>query len=200
MVVPETSTTLLRDLAHDSKNARWGEFVERYRPMMEAFLRERFPSVESDDIIQETLIAIWRILPAWRYSPDEKGSFHNYLTGILRKKAIRAAIKKEKYRERALARASHEQEGVNARDCDEQSWQRSVFEIALKQLLADDSVNNRTREVFRRVAVNGEKPEDVALSFGISRNAVDQMKSRMMARLKKLVGALNEVNGGGYEK
>ena len=61
-------------------------------------------------------------------------------------------------------------------------------------------MNNRTREVFRRVAVNGEKPEDVALSFGISRNAVDQMKSRMMARLKKLVGALNEVNGGGYEK
>ena len=68
------------------------------------------------------------------------------------------------------------------------------MEIALRQLLADDSVHERTREVFRRVAVNGEKPEDVGLSLGVSRNAVDQMKSRMMARLKDLVKALEKTD------
>ena len=34
-IVPTTSTTLLRDLAKDSQHARWGEFVARYRPMMQ---------------------------------------------------------------------------------------------------------------------------------------------------------------------
>jgi len=84
-----TSTTLLRDLARDSQHARWGEFVARYRPMMESFMRERFPSLDADDTIQETLVAVWAALPSYRYAPEEKGHFHNYLTGILRNKALR---------------------------------------------------------------------------------------------------------------
>ena len=56
--VPETSTTLLRDLAASAENARWAEFVTRYRPMMEAYMRERFPSVEADEAIAETLNAL----------------------------------------------------------------------------------------------------------------------------------------------
>ena len=47
--------------------------------------------------------------------------------------------------------------------------------------------------MFRRVAVNGDSPEDVASDFGITRNAVDQMKSRMMARLREFVSALEKV-------
>ena len=53
-LIPETSTTLLKNLAQDAQHVRWGEFVARYRPMMEAFLRKRFPDLEADDIIQET--------------------------------------------------------------------------------------------------------------------------------------------------
>ena len=87
--IPTTSTTLLRDLAQDSQHARWGEFVARYRPMMEAFMRERFPTLEADDVIQETLIELIRVFPIYHYSPKEKGHFHNYLTGILRHRALR---------------------------------------------------------------------------------------------------------------
>ena len=88
--IPETSTTILRDLAQDSQHARWGEFVARYRPMMEAFMRERFPSVDADDVIQETLIALIKAFPVYHYSPEEKGHFRNYLTGILRNKALKS--------------------------------------------------------------------------------------------------------------
>ena len=62
MAVPETSTTLLRDLAKGSQRARWCEFVARYRPMMEAHMRERFSALDADDVIQETLIAVCRIM------------------------------------------------------------------------------------------------------------------------------------------
>jgi DNA-directed RNA polymerase specialized sigma24 family protein len=87
--IPTTSTTLLRDLAQDSQHARWGEFVARYRPMMEAYLRERFPHVDVDDAVQETLIALIKSMPVYRYVPEETGHFHSYLTGILRHKALR---------------------------------------------------------------------------------------------------------------
>ena len=76
-MTPKTSTTLLRDLAQDSQHARWAEFVARYRPMMDAYMRERFPFVEADDAIQETLIALIKTFPVYNYSPEETGAFHN---------------------------------------------------------------------------------------------------------------------------
>ena len=245
--IPTTSTTLLRDVASDSQHARWTEFAKRYRPMMEAYLRERFPSVEADDVIQETLIAVCAALPSYRYAPDEKGHFHNYLTGILRNKALRQlganrrqAEIVEKVREgvpsdgRARSAVSPERSESRKRSLevcappstsstgragaplpghplrgqpsaggyprppsdmmadDEQSWRETLVEIALRQLMNDETIQSRTRQVFLRVAVNGEKPEDVAAAFGIERNAVDQIKKRMMPRLQKIVAALEE--------
>lgn len=88
--IPTTSTMLLRDISGDSTHARWGEFVARYQPMMEAYLHKYYPYLDVDDIIQETLIALVAKLPEYRYVPKETGYFHNYLTGILRRKALRA--------------------------------------------------------------------------------------------------------------
>ncbi len=207
--IPTTSTTLLRDLARDSQTVRWSEFVSRYRPMMEAFLGERFPSVEADDIIQETIVALCEALPSYRYAPDEKGHFRNYLTGILRNKALRQLGKDKRQAEIAdeLRRSRGDapyQTGDSGRAggslpaeyaTDEKSWREALLEVALQQLLNDDSIHSRTRQVFLRVAVNGERPADVAAAFGIERNAVDQIKNRMMIRLRELVAALEKVDG-----
>lgn len=62
-MLQSTSTTLLRDIASSAEHARWSEFVARYRPMMEAFLAERFPSVSAEDVIQETLVALAKAIP-----------------------------------------------------------------------------------------------------------------------------------------
>ena len=152
-------------------------------------MRERFPSLDADDVIQETLIELIRVFPVYRYSPKEKGHFHNYLTGILRHRALRM-MDEEKRRARLVAEMRH----VDV-EADDTAWRESLMEIALQQLLADTSIHERTRLVFARVAVNGEKPDDVAAAFGITRNAVDQMKSRLMARLKELIAALEKADG-----
>lgn len=207
--IPATSTTLLRDLANDSQHARWSEFVTRYRSMMEAFMRERFPSLDADDVIQETLIAVWAALPSYRYVPEEKGYFHNYLTGILRNKALRQLHKEQRQAEIAdemrrsrgdvpqcmanggRARSPSVSQGVIQGD-DEQSWRVTLVEIALQQLMSDESIQSRTRQVFLRVVVNGEKPEAVAAAFGITCNGVYLIKNRMMPRLQKIVAALEK--------
>ena len=223
--IPTTSTTLLRDVAIDSQHVRWIEFVTRYRPMMEAYMRERFTSLDADDVIQETLIAVWAALPSYRHAPEEKGCFHNYLTGILRNKALRQLHKDQRQTEiaeemrrsrgdapyqsadsgRAVAprpplgcrvvdsgRAVAPRPPSGMMADDEQSWRETLVEIALQQLMNDESIQSRTRQVFLRVVVNGEKPDNVAAAFGIERNAVDQIKSRMMPRLQKIVADLEK--------
>ena len=158
-------------------------------------MREHFPSLDADDVIQETLIELIKVFPVYHYSPEEKGYFHNYLTGILRHRAFRMMGEEKRRVERI-----DEMRCVGRATCsqateDEAVWRESLLEIALRQLLSDSTIHERTRLVFARVAVNGEKPDDVAAAFGITRNAVDQMKSRMMVRLKELVAALEKADG-----
>lgn len=193
--VPVTSTELLRGMA-DSQHASWGVFYDRYKPMMQAFMRERFPSLEADDIIQETLVALAKVLVRYVHNPEVDGYFHNYLTGILRNKAL-DQLNREKRRSSLKDRYSAELQTVSdARTAPDDSWRNSVFNIALQQFFADDTVQERTKQIFRRVAIDGEKPESVAEAYGITRNAVDQIKARSLAKLKETVNALEKMGDG----
>ena len=78
MPAPQTSTTLLRQLAADSQHVRWGEFVCRYQPMMAEYLRVHFPGLEAEDIVSETLIALVDVLKNYRYVPEESGNFPRF--------------------------------------------------------------------------------------------------------------------------
>ena len=185
-IVPKTAESLLAAIADPGDHARWGEFVARYTPMMRMYLARRFPAADAEDIIQETFISLVKAIPRYTYVPEEKGHFRSYLTGILHHKAANAV---ECDIRRRKAECAHTEEEHRERR-EEKGWRRSAMEIALQQLLADESMQPRTREVFRRVAVNGEKPAEVAESFGVSLNAIYQMKDRAKRRLKELVAAL----------
>ena len=198
MPVPTTSKTLLRDLGADARSPRWAEFVARYRPMMESFLAARYPSLaqESDDLVQETLLALLRALPDYRYVPDEQGSFHNYLTGILRNKARRECEKRARDKaSRDAAAAAFAAGSDAAHDARIADWQKSVYEIAMRELLSDDSIHQRSKQIFLRLSVDGMSPTEVASAYGVERNAVDKIKSRMIARLREIVASLEGADG-----
>ena len=61
--------------------------------MMLAYLKAHFPTLEAEDILQETFVALASVLPHYKYAPDETGHFHNYLTGILRNKSLKRCEK-----------------------------------------------------------------------------------------------------------
>lgn len=159
---------------------------------MRAFLASRFPSVPADDIMQETLLALVGAMPTYVYSPKEHGHFRNYLLGILRNKALRH-LRDRRREADCLKELANEQDSAAAGDeAKKRAFRESIYELALAELLGDPAIRPQSKQVFARVAINGEKPEDVAAAFGITRNAVDQTKSRMMAKLRaikdKLVG------------
>ena len=190
---PDTSTTLLRDLAADTQHVRWTEFYNRYRPLMQEYMGAQFPKLNADEAIQDTLIALTKVLPDYRYVPNEKGAFHNYLIGILKRKALLMIQTENRRVEQEQRYAEKRELPTSKKDVDEQNWRESLMEIALQQLLADESIHGRTKQVFKRTAVNGEKPEDVARSFGLTRNAVDQMKNRMITKMRMIVAELEKI-------
>lgn len=192
--VPTTSTRLLREIAADRQSLRWADFFNRYRPMMRAFLVRCFPTLagEADDLVQETLLVLVEKLPDYRYDPGELGAFHNYLTGILRNRALRELSRRERSRA-AVGNYAGTVPAANPAPSaaeDRREWRDAVCDIALRQVLSDPALHERTREVFRRCAVAGESPSAVAEAFGMERNAVDQIKNRLLARMRKIVAAL----------
>ena len=197
MHIPTTSKTLLRTLGENARSARWAEFVDRYRPMMETFLATHFPALVSDfdDIMQDTLLVLVRTLPNYRYSPGENGAFRSYLTGILHYKACACARVHERDARRdkiVQGDAAAAQPDFLCSELEETAWRESVYEVALRQLLADESIQERTKQVFIRVAMRGEPLADVAKAFGIEPNAAYQIRFRMIQRLKNTVEALEK--------
>ena len=193
--VPTTSTTLLRDIGSDVKNARWGEFVDRYRGMMLAYLKTHFPVLEAEDIVQETLMTLSQILPNYRYDPAVTGHFRNYLTGILRNKALRECERhlREKTLREDMAAILPAQD--KARDEEIAQWQEAVYEIAMREILADGDIHQRSKQIFLRLTVDGVPPDEVASAYGVERGIVDKIKSRMIARIKNIVAALEGADG-----
>ena len=184
-----TSTTLLRAIGVDVGSARWVEFVNRYQPMLESFLCARFPQCEAADILQETFAAVVKALPAYHYDPDEKGHFRNWLIGIARHKAEEEQRRRAKNAKKAERYGAElEVEGDVRKDVDD--WRRDAMEAALRQLMSDDSFSDQSRRIFLRVAVNGESPDAVAELYRTTRNNVDQIRSRMLRKLRDLIGSM----------
>ena len=200
-MVPTTSTTLLRQIGGDVRHARWAEFIARYAATCRQYLRRHFPSLEADDILQETFSALAQALPNYHYAPEEKGHFRNYLVGVLRNKAL-MALRKQKRDAEILAgyvdsmesrRLGGEMGGTRPCASATDDWHKAVFEVALQQLMADPAIHDRTKQIFIRTAIRQEPPDAVAQALGVSRNVVDQQKRRTLAKFKALVAALKEV-------
>lgn len=189
--IPKTSVALLRAISEDSNSARWNDFYDRYQPVMEAYLKAAFPSVEQDDVIQETLMVFMDKVKNYEYNPDDKGLFRNYLVGILKFKAIEAlkhrkgeAEKRDAYKEDPTTKVDVDREKT-AQELEE--WRKTIGAVAIRELMNDKSITTQNKEIFRRVAIRGESAAYVAEAFGVTRNNVDQIKARLTQKLRDII-------------
>ena len=78
----------------------------------------------------------------------------------------------------------------DAEDIWEQEYQQSVFQFAVARVR--DGFEESTWQAFWQTNVEGKGTREVAQSVGISEGAVYIAKSRVIARLKKEVQALED--------
>ena len=193
MTAPTTSTTLLRDIASSAENARWGEFFSRYELMMKTYLQSHFSGLDADDIVQETLVALAKVLPQYHYNKEEHGYFHNYLTGIVRRKALDVLAEQNRADELVKAIKDGNVSDESAAEKEYKDWRESIYEIVLQELLADETVHDQTKQIFIRTQINGEPAEKVMASLGVTRETIDHANSRCRFRLHDRIKALKNL-------
>lgn len=197
--IPKTSVALLRAISEDSNSARWNDFYDRYQPVMEAYLKAAFPSVEQEDVIQEAMVVFIDKVRNYEYDPDNKGLFRNYLIGILKFKAIEAlkrrkreADNREEYKNDPTAEVDADREKAER---EREEWRKTVGAMAIRELFNDKSITTQNKEIFRRVAILGESAAYVAEAFGVTRNNVDQIKARLTQKLRDIIISMGRLDG-----
>ncbi len=187
MLTVSTHVTLLKRLADGEDPAAWRDFYERYGELIRGFaVRQGLQAADCDDVVQETLMALTKSMPQFRYEPA-KGKFRSYLKTVVLHTIFRRS--RQKHGEVALEDVEAAV-GKAADDTDtdarwEAEWRRYHVRTAMRTIEAE--FNEQDRASFDAYAVAARDARETAESLGLSVDQVYQAKSRILRRLAQLV-------------
>ena len=195
---PLTSVTLIakiKQLSPGEDSSAWVRFWNSYSLAIRQFAAMKGGEANADDIVMTVLGKLVDVLRTGQYSP-EKGRFHSYLATMIVNE-VHMAHRKE------MARAGDRKVSLDAGGEDESSsalmdtlaapedspesidadWRQAVLKSAVEHVLTKTALSDRDRKVYRAYALEGRDIADVAKEFGLSRNSVSQIKSRIDKRI-----------------
>lgn len=190
-MMPDTRLTLLQRLPDAADDAAWRDFVDLYGPVIYGFcLRRGCPEPDAADLVQETLTTVARRIHQFDYDPS-RGRFRSWLFTIVKNKLI---DRNRRLAARPVASVDTPVDALPDESADpdaqwEAEYRRQLFHLALPALRP--LFQAATWEAFRRTALEGADPAEVAGDLGLSVGAVYVAKSRVMARLREKVAQLD---------
>lgn len=175
-----TPASLIERLRHRTSGAEWTLFVQLYSPVLLGWTR-RLGVPESDraDLIQDTFVALLRALPASRYDPSRR--FRNWLYAIL------ANLWKDRLRRRAPGTLVVDV--PESTDGAEEAEYRAVLVRRALQIVRPEFAD-AAWTAFAGTALDGRPIADVADELGVSPNVVYLARSRVLKRLRSVLGEL----------
>ena len=185
---PPTSVSLIakiRELPPGEDGAAWARFWELYAPAMRAFAVFKGGADNADDIVMAVFGKLVDVLRKGQFDPA-KGSFHSYLATMIynevhmqhRKDTVRMADAHvpldETLAESLAAPSSGEVEA---------DWRRAILQAATEHVLKKTALSERDRAVYAFYVQEHHPIEEVAAKFGLARNNVSQIKTRIEKRI-----------------
>ena len=179
----ETRTTLLLRLKDGTDQTAWRTFDQLYRSMLVAYGTARgLDANDAEDVAQQCVQAVLDKIEKY----EHLGSFKTWLRAIAEKKVC------DRYR--AMGREVQVESSVWAANADPQPgpdelWERKWWSAHLRHgaEVVRMEVAETTFAAFVGYAIEGEAPDIVARSLGLSVNQVYGAKHRVLDRLGSLM-------------
>ena len=189
-----TRTSLIRRVQNPDDRPAWGEFWERYEPLLRRYVRRLgVRGQDLDDIVQDLFPKLQRLLPGFKLDHD-RGQFRGWLRRVT-DNSVRdffRAMQRQRRRELDAAdylAAVHESmletpEGEAERD---RKWARNMSEIILKQIRREFAHRETTLACFEQSILKQRPAKEIAAELGIAKvNNVYAYASKVLARVKAL--------------
>lgn len=195
-----TRSSLLGRLRDAGDNVSWQAFFEAYwRLIYNVARKSGLDDPDAQDVVQETVIAVARRMPDFRYDPA-KGSFKSWLLLITRRR-IHDHLRR-RYRSLPAAPSQPEDPANPAEELPspvlppddqidkawEQEWQRHFLQTALARVR--QRANPKHYQVFDYCVLQEMKAPKVARMLGLSSAQVHLIKHRMGRVVKRALQEL----------
>lgn len=183
----KTQVTLLQRIAAENSGedeSVWARFFELYYPAMTVFARDRGAGDNAEDVASEVLVKLVDVLRNGRYERREGVSFRSYVKKLIRNQ-LNDLYRKEKVR--GLGRKVELTENIAdglAADSGEvgdldREWARACRKAALEHVFTQMAISEQSKAVYREYVIKDRPIGEVAKEFGLSRNSVSQIKTRI---------------------
>ena len=187
---PDTPVSLLVHIASERTGmcdeAAWTRLFELYAPAIRAFAEEHGGAGEEEDVVQEIFMKLVKVLGDGRVKiGGDAGKFRRYLATLIRNELVNI------WRRR---RARGEGATVSLDDPDvdvepavdsatgaiiDAKWRLARRRAAEEWTLAKTALSAQSKAVYIAYVVEGRPIGEVAAAFGIPRNSVSQIKTRV---------------------
>ena len=183
-----TQMTLLQRIAIEKTGedeATWARFFELYYPAMVFFAKGIGGYDNAEDVASEVLVKLVDVLRHGKYERQPGKSFRAYVKTLIRNQ-LNDLYRKEKARGLGLKVELTDQikEEVAGEDQDfalklDTDWAEACQNAAVQHVLTKTALSEQSKSVYREYVVKGRPIDDVANEFGISKNVVSQIKTRI---------------------
>ena len=184
----KTQMTLLQRIAIEKTGedeATWARFFELYYPAMVFFAKGLGGNDNAEDVASEVLVKLVDVLRHGKYERQPGKSFRAYVKTLIRNQ-LNDLYRKEKARGLGLKVELTDQikEEVAGEDQDfalklDTEWAEACQSAAVEHVLTKTALSEQSKSVYREYVVKGRPIDDVANEFGISKNVVSQIKTRI---------------------
>lgn len=188
---PETHPSLLLRIRDAGDGDAWAQFAGLYAPLVYGFARRRgLQDHDAADLTQEVLSTVSRTVRGLDYDAS-RGSFRGWLFTMVQRKLLNFVAARARHPQgtgdTGMLEHLHRQPAPeeNVQDLWDQAYEQQLFAWASAQVRPH--VEARTWQAFWRTAVDGEKAKTVGERLGLTEAAVRLAKSRVMARIKKVI-------------
>lgn len=199
-----TRASLLRRLKDAGNHASWNEFHQLYRTLIFSVGRRAgLNEVESNEVVQDTLIAVAKKMPEFRYDPAVD-SFKGWLLTLTRWRILDQLEKRKARQEQSgPARTASSDEtrtatidrvpdtsGCRLEAIWDEEWERNLLQAALARIKRQ--VAPQQYEIYHLHVVLGKSVREVTRALGVNTGQVYLAKHRMSRLLKKAVEQLRK--------
>jgi RNA polymerase sigma factor (sigma-70 family) len=187
-----TRASLLLRIRDPKDRLAWGEFVRVYAPLIHAYGRRRgLQDSDAADLTQEVLHRVARASAGFEYDPA-KGSFRGWLLTVTRNELIKLAARKARQASGAGDTDVHRFLEQQTDAADEDAWRReyqwNLFQWAANKVRGE--FREPTWQAFWRTAVLANAVDQVARDLQLSPGAVYVARSRVTARIRQEIEAV----------
>ena len=194
--IPDTPVTLIARMAAQitgEDEAVWVKFFDLYQPVIRHFAEYAGAKSDTDDVVQDVLVKLVDVFRSGAYRP-ERGHFRSFLATITRREVINRWQK-------AQARAAGMHVPIDdvelavppeAAAMLDAKWRLAQRAAAIEHVLTRTALAQKSKAVYRAYVLEERPIGEVAKAFGVSRNVVSQVKTRVDAMIADFEAMLRD--------